>query len=224
MPAHFCEPAFCFSEALKPMFPLFVRREVDTSKGHTYSPTNAKNKAVNVVWIKRDIRLNDHLALWEAENSKSKDGIDYLILYIFEPSASLRPDFSPRHGQFIYHSLNELNQTLRKHHREVMIMHGEALQCWEYLISNYQITNVYSHAETGTMSTWHRDKQVKKLFDESSVQWNEYQNNGVIRGLRNRRTWDAQWYSFMNAPVVQNEISEGTIAPINSPFPLPSEL
>jgi len=202
------------------MFPLFVKREVDTSQEHTFTPTNAKNKAVNVVWLKRDLR---HLALEEAENSKSKGGIDYLILYIFEPSASLRPDFSQRHGQFIYQSLNELNQTLRKHHREVVILYGEARECWDYLLKKYEISNVYSHAETGTLATWERDKEIKTLFNNHSTQWIEFQNNGVIRGLRNRRKWDTEWYSFMNTPVVQNEISNGSIPHIKPPFPLPSE-
>ena len=61
-------------------------------------------QAINIVWLKRDIRSQDHLPLWKAEQSS----LPYLIVYIFEPHLIAYKDTSLRHLQFIYHSLLEL--------------------------------------------------------------------------------------------------------------------
>ena len=41
-----------------------------------------KKETINIVWLKRDIRSQDHEPLFKAE----QDGIAYLIIYVFEPS------------------------------------------------------------------------------------------------------------------------------------------
>ena len=45
-------------------------------------------KEINVVWLKRDLRLNDHACLAAAE----AEGIPYLALYCFEPAMLKAPD------------------------------------------------------------------------------------------------------------------------------------
>ena len=40
------------------------------------------SKAVNIVWLKRDLRSQDHAPLLKAECA----GIPYIIIYLFEPS------------------------------------------------------------------------------------------------------------------------------------------
>ena len=40
------------------------------------------NREINIVWIKRDLRLSDHASFGDAEQSD----LDYLPIYIFEPS------------------------------------------------------------------------------------------------------------------------------------------
>ena len=41
-----------------------------------------QNTPINIVWLKRDIRSQDHLPLQKAEESD----LPYLIIYLFEPS------------------------------------------------------------------------------------------------------------------------------------------
>ena len=85
--------------------------------------TIVKNKKrINLVWIKRDIRTQDHAALEAAEQSR----IPYLIIYLFEPSLLAYPDSSLRHHQFIYHSLIDANKKLKAFHRSIQIFYVEA--------------------------------------------------------------------------------------------------
>jgi deoxyribodipyrimidine photo-lyase len=43
---------------------------------------------INIVWFKKDLRINDHEALQKAVDSRQK----LLLIYIFEPSLLTAPD------------------------------------------------------------------------------------------------------------------------------------
>ena len=88
-----------------------------------------KVKAINIVWLKRDIRSQDHEPLLKAECA----GIPYIIIYMFEPSIIEYPDTSLRHLQFVYHSILALNKTLEPYNRGVEIFYGEAIDVFNQL-------------------------------------------------------------------------------------------
>ena len=67
-------------------------------------------KEINIVWLKRDLRLQDHEPLFLAE----KSSLPYLIVFMFEPSLIKHLDTSNRHLQFIYHLIQGLNLELTK--------------------------------------------------------------------------------------------------------------
>ena len=56
---------------------------------------------INIVWLKRDLRISDHQPLKEAENL----GLNYIIIYCFEPTQISHFDYSLRHQQFIFQSI-----------------------------------------------------------------------------------------------------------------------
>ena len=62
----------------------------------------------SVVWLKRDLRTQDHRPLFEA----SQTNAPYTV-YIFNPEQMGWSDFDIRHWTFIFQSLNDLrNQGL----------------------------------------------------------------------------------------------------------------
>lgn len=177
-------------------------------------------KSINIVWLKRDLRLQDHEAIRKAEMA----GVDYLLIYIFEPSMLAYPDCDLRHLQFIYGSLEGMNDSLRASERRVHVFYAEAVDVFAQLISKHEIECVYSYQESGTRITWERDKQVAELLEGKGVAWQQFQRDGVVRGIRNRRNWDRQWYSAANQPIPCYNISKGHISIPENPFPLPEEL
>ena len=92
---------------------------------------------LNIVWIKRDIRTQDHEPLYYAEKSK----LNYLIIYIFEPSILKHKDYSIRHLQFIYHSILDVNLKLKNFNKEIIIFNNEAQSVFKFLIENFSIKN-----------------------------------------------------------------------------------
>ena len=178
------------------------------------------NQAVNIVWLKRDLRSQDHNPLYEAE----RDGIPYRIIYIFEPSLIEYPDTSPRHLQFVYHSIIALNKTLKPFNRSVEVFYGEALDVFNYLSERCTITNLYSYCESGTQNTWQRDKQIKVFCAYNQINWQEFQRDGILRGIKNRVNWNKQWHVTMHKSVIQNVYSSSKQVPLNHSFLIPDKL
>ena len=175
---------------------------------------------INIVWLKRDIRSQDHRPLEAAENA----AIPYLIIYIFEPSLISYPDTSTRHLQFIYHSIKDLNAKLATHKGVVNVFHCEANEAFEFLLAEYEVQKVFSYEEQGIRKSWERDKAIDDLLRERNAAWTEFKKNGVIRGSKNREGWDKQWYVTMNEPLINNQYSELVCGCISHPFPLSTDL
>ena len=138
---------------------------------------------VNIVWLKRDIRTQDHLGLFMAE----QEPIDYLIMYLFEPSFIEYPDSSLRHQRFVYHSLMDVNKTLKAFDRAVTIFNEDAEPVFSHLLKKYEVKKVFSYQETGIKATWERDKKVAQIFRENKVVWQEFQRDGILRGIKKQR-------------------------------------
>ena len=67
-----------------------------------------KKEEINIVWFKRDLRLQDHEPLHNAQQSK----LPFLLIYIFEPSVMAYDDSDVRHWRFVFESLKEIKPEL----------------------------------------------------------------------------------------------------------------
>lgn len=174
------------------------------------------SQKINIVWLKRDIRSQDHRPLEAAESA----ALPYIIIYIFEPSLINYPDTSTRHLQFVYHSIKDLNATLKPSKGAVTVLHCEAREAFEFLLQKYAVQNVFSYEEHGIRRSWDRDKEIRKQLVASNVAWTEFKKNGVIRGSKNRNGWDKQWYVTMNEPLINNHYSDLIVSDIDHPYAL----
>lgn len=179
-----------------------------------------KKQAINIVWLKRDLRLQDHEPLFRAE----KAGLPYVVIYLFEPSLMRTPDVSKRHLKFIYHSLLAMNAQWIACGRKVELFYAEAIDVFGYLEKKFQINYVFSYCETGTAVTWKRDKQISSFFQSKNSIWEEFQRDGILRGIRNRNNWNTAWHKKMHEPIVENTYSFSDIKTLEHPFALPQKM
>lgn len=145
---------------------------------------NTKPK-IHVVWLKRDLRLQDNEAIFNA----LKTGERILLLYSFEPLLMDDSHYSDRHWNFIKESLVDLNISLKPYNSKVLIVQSDIIATINQLLNNYKINAVYSHQETGIRVTYERDKTFKRFCKNNLITWHENINNGVRRGLKNRENW-----------------------------------
>ncbi|QJD80679.1 cryptochrome/deoxyribodipyrimidine photo-lyase family protein [Spirosoma rhododendri] len=98
----------------------------------------------------------------------------------------------------------------------IWIFHREVIDVLAALQSQFTIHTLYSHEETGIRLTYERDKAVTRFCQQQGIDWQEFQSNGVIRGLKNRDTWTADWQQTMLAPQQHPDLALWYPAPIDT--------
>jgi deoxyribodipyrimidine photo-lyase len=152
---------------------------------------------MNVVWLKRDLRVADHAPLREA----CARG-DVLVVYVVEPERIAAPECDPAHLRFAAESLAEVRDRLRALGGELVILRGELPGAFDALRRWRPITALYSHQETGDGASYARDRRVKAWCRQWGIPWHESVQNGVVRGLRSRDGWASRWDRTMAAPIL----------------------
>ena len=153
---------------------------------------------INIVWFKRDLRIEDHQALNNAAKSHP-----ILPLYVFEPAYWQLPDTSKRQWNFIKGSLISLNQNLMKLGQGLFIKIGNIIEILTEINQKFDILAVYSHQETGNDWTYQRDKLVEKWSKNNNIPLHQYRQFAVIRGYLNRDEWDSYWKKIMVRPLLK---------------------
>jgi len=155
-----------------------------------------KNIHINIVWFKRDLRLQDNEAIHNAIVS----GKPTLLLYVFENSLKNDKHYSERHWNFIKQSLEDLNAQLRPFNTKVLSVTSEVLKTFGLLQQFWKIDTVFSHQETGIKATYDRDKNFKSFCKNNLIKWVENKNNGILRGLKSRDNWRENYDRYMTSP------------------------
>ena len=178
-------------------------------------------QAVNLVWFKRDLRLQDHAPLAEACNSD----LPVVLVYFLEPALLEDNHYSLRHWRFIWQSIEDLNSQLARHQTTVQVIAKDALTCLELISENYRINTIFSHEEIGIASTHQRDKLVQQWCVNHQVQWRELPYGAVIRGNKNRQDWDRHWKQVMRAPQAEADLDKTRFVSLHtdSSFDVPDD-
>ena len=158
---------------------------------------------INVVWFKRDLRLQDNEAIFNALSSNQRT----LFLYVFEKSLMDDPHYDERHWNFIKQSITDLNHQLNKYNTKILSVTSEVITVFNQLQNHFKVDTVFSHQETGLLITYKRDKDFARYCRNNSINWTENNNNGVLRGLLNRENWLEMWEDYMNNPQFTYQIS-----------------
>jgi len=158
-----------------------------------------------VVWFKRDLRLLDHEPLINAINSKQK----ILLLYSLEPLLLNDKHYSQKHFNFIKQSLEDLQTQLKGYRYKILVVQEEVVSLFNKLHDIDAISTIFSYQETGMQITYDRDKRVTKWCAKYNVKWKESVQNGVLRGIRNRKKWKDHWVDFINQPIAIPKMEAG---------------
>ena len=139
------------------------------------------NRILNVIWFKRDLRLEDNIILSKAFHEKN-----VLLLYIFEPEMWKQNDLSYRHFIFLKEAVFDFKKNLSNFNNNLCIKVGNVLDVFNKIHRKYKIKKIISHQETWNAWSYERDIKVNKWADKNSIQRIEFPQNGVVRALKNR--------------------------------------
>jgi deoxyribodipyrimidine photo-lyase len=147
-----------------------------------------------VVWFKRDLRVEDHRPLVEAARRGP-----VLPLYIVEPEWLGAEDFDPTHWTFVRASLVELDRRLNEMGQGLVVRVGEAVE----VLRQLPVAHLWAHEETGNWLSYQRDRRVRKWARETGTPMTELPSGGVVRRLKTREGWSRNWEARMGEAIVE---------------------
>jgi len=145
-------------------------------------------KDINILWFKKDLRIDDNEALYESLKNN-----DILPIYIFEIELWNQKTHSRRQWQFCKESVLDLSNSLKKIGQPLVIRTGNVIKIFEEISTKFNIMGIYSHQETGDWLTYKRDQEVKLWAANKKIIWKEYLQFSVFRGNINRDDWSKKW-------------------------------
>ncbi len=177
------------------------------------------DEVLQVVWFKRDLRVADHAALAGAAEAARNGGGGVLGIYFVEPAVTGAEDYAGRHWATTREAPLDLRAELARRGVTLAVRTGEATGLLERLRAKFGRMHLWSHEETGNAVTYARDRAVKRWARERGVPWTEFWPAGVVRRLRSRDGWAANWEERMRRPMAtvaealpgQAGVAEGAI-------------
>ena len=142
-------------------------------------------QTINIVWFKRDLRVDDHAALQSAADA----GLPLIPLYIVEPEYWQQKFASRRHWHFIHDCLIDLRQQTAELGQPLIVRLGEVQNVFDELRRAYDINGIYAHEECGNRWTYDRDKAFISWCQHYGIPLHEYPHNAVVRRLKSRDQW-----------------------------------
>ena len=151
--------------------------------------------AVQVVWFKRDLRVEDHAPLLQA----SRRG-PCVALYVYEPEILNSAEFDSSHLVFINQCLASLERSLARLGGRLVTRVGRMPDVLDEIDQALGIEAIWSHQETGNAITFARDRRVARWAARRGVVWHEFPQDGVVRRLKSRDGWAGLWNEAMRRP------------------------
>jgi deoxyribodipyrimidine photo-lyase len=153
---------------------------------------------LQVVWFKRDLRLQDHAALSAAALRGP-----ILPLVVVEPEYWRQPDVSARQWRFWRGCIEDLSESLSERGGELVVHVAEVISSLNAILQKHGRFTLWAHEETGNAWTFERDKDVRRWCKANAIAFEERRQYGVIRGPKvNRDKWSAGWDRLMAMPAL----------------------
>lgn len=139
---------------------------------------SAKTK-ICLVWFRRDLRLHDNHALFQALSS----GLPVQPLFIFDPTILEKLDNKEdARVAFIHQTLAALQNTLAERQRGLWVLHDKPLAAFQRLIEGdgpYQVAAVFTNRDYEPYAR-RRDQQVRDYLHEKGVDFFDFQDQTIF--------------------------------------------
>ncbi|MBK7434492.1 MAG: deoxyribodipyrimidine photo-lyase [Chitinophagaceae bacterium] len=121
--------------------------------------------AVNICWFRRDLRLHDQAALYQALTS----GLPVVPVFIFDRNIlDQLEDRSDRRVQFIHAALEQMQSTLLKCGSTMEIFHGTPGEAFGTLLEKYNIGKVFTNRDYEPYAL-ERDQAIATLLQQQGI-------------------------------------------------------
>ena len=148
-----------------------------------------KQQNIAIVYLNRDLRLEDHAALSAALARP------YPVLMIYNQFKSLQDLqlISERHDNFVKQTLVEMNENLSRYDSEVCSVNLEPIQLMKSLMSVYNIAEFYYHFETELYEAHQKRLSLFRFLKNNNVAIFKFHLNGLFQEPTDLNSWKSKW-------------------------------
>jgi deoxyribodipyrimidine photo-lyase len=127
------------------------------------------------VWLRRDLRIEDNMAL----DSALAAGLPVMILFIFDTSiVGELPCDDPR-VSFIYERLSQIDQVLRKEGGGIKVLNGKPEALFKEIIAGWNISGVFINKDYEPYSI-QRDSAVEKILAYKGINMSSFKDQSIF--------------------------------------------
>ena len=166
---------------------------------------------ISIFWFRRDLRLEDNTALNQALSKK----LQVLPVFIFDEEILHElPNNDPR-VNFIYNSLNKIDQTLKKHNSSLLCLRGKPIKIWKNLLEKFQIESVFVNKDYEPYAR-HRDQKIKQILEKHGISFISlkdqviHEENEILKNDNNPYTvftpYKRKWLELYEAKPYTNKV------------------
>lgn len=131
---------------------------------------------VNIMWFRRDLRLNDNAALYHSLTSQ------HPVVPVFIFDKNILDDLEDRQDRrviFIHDALKEMQQQLEALGSTLEVYHGFPEEIFRQLLQKYNINYVFTNNDYEQYAI-ERDDAIKKLLQEHNVSFNTFKDHVIF--------------------------------------------
>ncbi len=126
---------------------------------------------ITIFWFRRDLRLNDNTGLFFALSENK----NVLPIFIFDTEILDRLPKKDARLNFIYNTLNQLNNKLQEINRGISLYHGNPLTVFKKIIETHNVNAVYTNHDYEPYAL-ERDKNIADFLAKKSISFKSYKD------------------------------------------------
>ncbi len=133
-------------------------------------------KEITICWFRRDLRLEDHAALYHA----LKSGYPVLSLFIFDKTILDKlENKNDKRVIFIYRQIERLQKELSELGSSIISFYGKPFEVWSELLNQFNIKVVYVNSDYEPYAI-DRDEQIRQLLHQHNISFHSYKDQVVF--------------------------------------------
>lgn len=121
---------------------------------------------MNLFWLRRDLRLEDNVGLYNALNSEE----DVLLVFIFDETILSQLPKDDARVTFIHQQLEKIQTQLLSKGKSLAVFYGNPIAVFSQLIAENTIKTVYTNHDYEPYAR-KRDLDLYRLFKENAVEF-----------------------------------------------------
>lgn len=133
-------------------------------------------KPITLVWLRRDLRLDDNTALYHALCQNE----NVLPIFIFDTEIlDELPHPHDRRVEFIHQVVSQLQADLLAKNANMLVKYGKPLHVFQKLLKDFHIKNIYTNHDYEPYAL-KRDAEIQQFFKENNIDFLGFKDHCIF--------------------------------------------